>query len=119
MEIFTMLLTSDPSAPRRAREAVADRLAGHPRTDELLLCVSEVVTNAVLHTTSPQRMSVSEDAGTVRVEVADGDARAPVMTDHDPLASSGRGLRILDQLAVRWGHRPTDDGKAVWFEFEL
>jgi anti-sigma regulatory factor (Ser/Thr protein kinase) len=118
MEILSMRLTSDASAPRRARQAVAERLADHPRSEELLLCVSEVVTNAVLHTTSPQRMSVSQDASTVRVEVADGDAHAPLLGDHDPFATSGRGLLILDKLALRWGHQPTREGKAVWFEFE-
>ncbi|WP_169336551.1 ATP-binding protein, partial [Nocardiopsis prasina] len=31
----------------------------------------------------------------------------------------GRGLYLVDQLAARWGSRPTPDGKAVWFEVPL
>jgi hypothetical protein len=31
----------------------------------------------------------------------------------------GRGLYLVDQLASRWGSRPTTDGKAVWFEIPL
>jgi hypothetical protein len=30
-----------------------------------------------------------------------------------------RGLYLVDQLATRWGSRPTHDGKAVWFEVPL
>jgi anti-sigma regulatory factor (Ser/Thr protein kinase) len=119
MEILSMTLTSDPLAPRRARRAIEDRFAAQPRAEELLLCVSEVVTNAVLHAGSPQHMRVSQAGTTVLVEVADADERAPVLSGHDPHATSGRGLRILDQLAARWGSRPTDGGKSVWFEFDL
>lgn len=119
MEILSMTLTSDASAPRLARRAVATQLAGHPRADDLLLCVSEVVTNAVLHAHSPPRLVVSQDGVTVRVEVVDADERPPVLVEPGPLATSGRGLRILDQLAARWGSHPTGEGKAVWFEFDL
>ena len=38
---------------------------------------------------------------------------------HSTTATTGRGLRILDDLAVRWGTRPTDAGKVVWFDFDL
>ena len=31
----------------------------------------------------------------------------------------GRGLYLVDQLAIRWGSRPTEDGKAVWFEMPI
>ena len=31
----------------------------------------------------------------------------------------GRGLYLVEQLATRWGSRPTTDGKAVWFEIPL
>jgi len=31
----------------------------------------------------------------------------------------GRGLYLVDQLAERWGSRPTDGGKAVWFEMPI
>ena len=31
----------------------------------------------------------------------------------------GRGLYLVDQLATRWGSRPTQDGKAVWFEIPI
>ena len=116
---FNLHLLSDPSAPGHARRAVAERFAAHPRVDDLLVCVSEVVTNAVKHARSASEMRVRQLGGTVRVEVIDGDAQQrPAVSEPDPLAPSGRGLRILDQLAARWGSHPTGDGKAVWFELD-
>ena len=95
------------------------RFATHPRAADLLLCVSEVVTNAVRHAGPPHSLRLSQAGDTLRVEVADAEQQAPILNQQDPLATSGRGLRILDQLATRWGSEPTEDGKAVWFEFEL
>ena len=102
--------------PVRAVEA---RFATHPRAADLLLCVSEVVTNAVRHAGPPHSLRLSQAGDTLRVEVADAEQQAPILNQQDPLSTSGRGLRILDQLATRWGSEPTEDGKAVWFEFEL
>ncbi len=114
-----MPLTPDALAPGDARRAVEARFATHPRAADLLLCVSEVVTNAVRHAGPPHSLRLSQAGDTLRVEVADSEPQAPILNQQDPLATSGRGLRILDQLATRWGSEPTEDGKAVWFEFEL
>ena len=114
-----MPLTSDALAPGDARRAVEAQFATHPRAAELLLCVSEVVTNAVRHASPPHSLRLSQAGDTLRVEVADSERQAPVLNRQDPLSTSGRGLRIVDQLATRWGSEPTEDGKAVWFEFEL
>ena len=120
MEILSVTLPLGVTAPRQARRALAERFAGSPRGEDLLLCVSEVVTNAILHARTPPHLRVSQFGGTVRVEVTDADERPPVLLRDDPLATSGRGLRILDQLAARWGSTPTGPGgKAVWFEFDL
>jgi anti-sigma regulatory factor (Ser/Thr protein kinase) len=116
---FNLQLTCDAAAPGHARRAVAERFATHPRVDDLLVCVSEVVSNAVKHTQSAAEMRVSQRGETVRVEVLDADAhRPPALGEPDPLAPSGRGLRILDHLAARWGSHPAGDGKAVWFELD-
>lgn len=118
MEVFSLPLTSDLSAPGHARRAVAERFATHERLDDLLICVSEVVTNAVAHARSISEMRVSQVGETVRVEVIDTDEHPPELAEHDPLARSGRGLRILDHMAARWGSRVTPEGKAVWFELD-
>jgi PAS domain S-box-containing protein len=53
------------------------------------------------------------------VEVFDADMRLPRIRSAGESDEGGRGLYLVDQLATRWGSRPTKDGKAVWFELPL
>src|SRR6266567_3765412 len=53
------------------------------------------------------------------VEVFDADLRLPRIRSAGETDEGGRGLYLVDQLAARWGSRPTHDGKAVWFEVPL
>ncbi len=55
-------------------------------------------------------------AAAVWVEVFDTDMRLPRIRSAAETDEGGRGLYLVDQLATRWGSRPTRDGKAVWFE---
>ncbi|GAA1764169.1 MULTISPECIES: ATP-binding SpoIIE family protein phosphatase [Streptomonospora] len=55
----------------------------------------------------------------VWVEVFDRDLRLPRIRSAGADDEGGRGLYLVDQLATRWGSRPTPDGKAVWFEVPL
>jgi len=55
-------------------------------------------------------------ASAVWVEVFDTDLRLPRIRSAAETDEGGRGLYLVDQLASRWGSRPTKDGKAVWFE---
>jgi PAS domain S-box-containing protein len=55
-------------------------------------------------------------AAAVWVEVFDSDMRLPRIRSAGETDEGGRGLYLVDQLATRWGSRPTKDGKAVWFE---
>ncbi|MFC6080273.1 SpoIIE family protein phosphatase [Sphaerisporangium aureirubrum] len=50
------------------------------------------------------------------VEVFDQDLRLPRIRSAGENDEGGRGLYLVDQLARRWGSRPTKEGKAVWFE---
>ena len=52
----------------------------------------------------------------VWVEVFDPDLRLPRIRTAGETDEGGRGLYLVDQLATRWGSRPTPEGKAVWFE---
>jgi serine phosphatase RsbU (regulator of sigma subunit)/anti-sigma regulatory factor (Ser/Thr protein kinase) len=58
-------------------------------------------------------------ADTVWVEVFDPDLRLPRLRTARATDEGGRGLYLVEQLATRWGSRPTADGKAVWFEIPL
>ncbi|GAB3485630.1 ATP-binding SpoIIE family protein phosphatase [Nocardiopsis coralliicola] len=58
-------------------------------------------------------------AGSVWVEVFDHDLRLPRIRSAGADDEGGRGLYLVDQLADRWGSRPTPSGKAVWFEISM
>jgi two-component sensor histidine kinase len=118
-DAFTLELPGVATTPREARRAVAARFGDQARCGELLLCVSEVVTNAVLHARSAATITVRRSADLLTVEVKDDDPTPPVRRPHSTTATTGRGLRILDDLTVRWGTRPTGNGKVVWFDFDL
>jgi anti-sigma regulatory factor (Ser/Thr protein kinase) len=81
--------------------------------DDLALCVSELVTNALLHGEGPVRVVVLCARASVTIAVRDRARRTPQLV----LSSShvgGRGLRIVDALSHRWGMEFGADGKTVW-----
>ncbi len=122
----------DPSEVGRARRWARSRLAGSGiRADEslaetLVLLVSELVTNAVVHTgrSAVLRLvlpaAVAEEAkGTVvRLEVDDASERAPVPRCPGGEATGGRGLALVDGLADRWGWSREGTGKRIWCELD-
>ncbi|MGW0293170.1 ATP-binding protein [Streptomyces tuirus] len=119
----------DPAEVGRARRWARSRLAGsgiqadEPLAETLILLVSELVTNAVVHTGRPAvlRLSlphaVTEEA-TVRLEVADHSGRAPVPRCAGDDATGGRGLALVDGLADRWGWSVEATGKRIWCELD-
>ncbi|MEC3892742.1 MULTISPECIES: SpoIIE family protein phosphatase [Nocardiopsis] len=58
-------------------------------------------------------------ANAIWVEVFDHDLRLPRIRSAAADDEGGRGLYLVEQLASRWGSRPTPDGKAVWFEMPM
>jgi anti-sigma regulatory factor (Ser/Thr protein kinase) len=115
--------TGRPDQVREAR-AFVFRLLGplHPCGDVAVLLASEVVTNCVLHggSSAPgEAVTVTVvvwDAG-VRVEVtgrkADG---VPVLRRPNDEAEGSRGLRLVEELAVRWGYERGGGQATTWFE---
>ncbi|GLZ05933.1 hypothetical protein Acsp03_33990 [Actinomadura sp. NBRC 104412] len=65
------------------------------------------------------RLRLRRGAKAIWVEVFDSDMRLPRIRSAGETDEGGRGLYLVDQLASRWGARPTADGKAVWFELPL
>jgi anti-sigma regulatory factor (Ser/Thr protein kinase) len=114
----TIQLANAPSTAASVRRILGDRVSDHPRRNDLLVCVSEIVTNAVVHTRSSPTVRLTSRRGRIRIEVADRDPALPVMQPPSLLASGGRGLRIVDHLSLDWGVTPARHGKVVWFEFE-
>jgi sodium/proline symporter len=104
-------------SPARARAAAADlveefRLDGI--RDELVLVVSELVTNAVRHASPPVCLELQADAERVTVAVADGSPLRPLPRPALDDAEGGRGLPMIDLLAAETGVRPNPPGKTVW-----
>ena len=85
-------------------------------TDVVMLLVTELVTNAVVHARSPVRVQVLVTDHQVRVDVHDDAPQLPVRGRASQEALGGRGLLLLDRLADRWGATPALPGKTVWFE---
>ncbi|MBO2464578.1 SpoIIE family protein phosphatase [Actinomadura violacea] len=65
------------------------------------------------------RLRLRRGNDAIWVEVFDSDMRLPRIRSAGETDEGGRGLYLVDQLATRWGARPTNDGKAVWFELPL
>jgi anti-sigma regulatory factor (Ser/Thr protein kinase) len=108
---------------RNVREFVAKVVNGCPAADEVILLVSEVATNAVVHTASGKggtfTVVVHPLNGMVRVEVHDGGSETfPGVRAPEDLAGSGRGLGLVESLATRWGHLGNRNGRVVWFEVD-
>lgn len=106
-------------ARRRVREALAlvDASADASETGQLL--VTELVTNAVLHARTDVELLVEVTGGTLRVEVSDRSPRLPQMRRHARTAASGRGLRLVAELAAEWGVDTRPEGKTVWFTLDV
>jgi len=117
---------ADESAPALARVAassIADRLPVH-RLDDILLLISELVTNSVRHAglngSDRIELGVDVDAGTVRVEVRDpGPGFEPRPRSPRPDRGSGWGLHLVQLLADRWGVEAEDSRTVTWFELAL
>ena len=55
----------------------------------------------------------------LRVGVSDGTSVGPQVRPHDQHETSGRGMRLVEHLADRWGVHLGDGGKTVWFELNV
>jgi signal transduction histidine kinase len=80
--------------------------------------VTELVSNAILHAGGNLSFGLHYDHDTVTVEVTDPSPAIPAKRSAMPLASSGRGLVIVENFAHHWGVRPGPGGKVVWAELE-
>jgi signal transduction histidine kinase len=87
--------------------------------DDARLIVSELVTNAMQAHPSEIRLRVSYNDEYVRITVSDTAPGIPTQQHPAPTSEHGRGLRIVDQLAKRWGTAELAEGKQVWAEIAL
>ena len=120
---YTLRLTLEPTvlAPRRARLALDEWFDGvnckRQIRENLLVVVSELVTNAVIHAGSDSDVRATFDDGRVRLEVHDQFPVRPIEpTTSDGVGVGGWGLRLVAALTDHWGWNPTPTGKVIWTE---
>jgi anti-sigma regulatory factor (Ser/Thr protein kinase) len=126
MQRGTRRFPGRPEQVRAARRFVAAPLAAWPATQEAaLLLVSEVVTNAILHSASGDEGGGVEvhyalDDQEVYVGVVDaGGAAHPRRHGEYLEGASGRGLALVAALASGWGVHDHQAGRVVWFRLPL
>ncbi|AEM87764.1 ATP-binding protein [Streptomyces violaceusniger] len=96
--------------------ATADRRAA---AEDVLLVVSELVTNACLHAEGPEELRVSCNAKVLRLEVVDLGTGTPApRTPHRAGRPGGHGMFIVQRLCLDWGvvRNVEGSGKTVWAE---
>ncbi|MFI9719042.1 ATP-binding protein [Streptomyces sp. NPDC052396] len=114
---------AEAGAVRTARTLVRDTLhewGMSALTDVTVLLVSELVTNSLRYASAPigVRMSAPRD-GALLVEVSDPAPEPPRERSAHPEDEGGRGLQLVALASRRWGIRPSENGKTVWFELGL
>jgi anti-sigma regulatory factor (Ser/Thr protein kinase) len=109
---------SHESTVREARRFVAGTLArwAVPRraVHTVVLLVSELVTNAVVHGRPPIELRLRQTSTHVVIEVHDCASFLPRKLRPTPDDEHGRGLQLVNLLSDRRGSRPTGHGKSVW-----
>ena len=99
-----------------ARETV-DAWGAGDVVESVVLVVSELVTNAIVHTGTPATLDIRLDASCVRLAVEDRYPGRPFPVAIEPSsedAEQGRGLLITSMLATTWGVEYTAASKRVW-----
>lgn len=124
-DVLHLEVPCDVHAPGVVRKTLAAVHDGAWALDDGLLVASELVTNAVRHSGcgGEHRLTVEvgRHDGNLMISVHDPGLSQDVAKTEEPDAASdagGRGLRIVQQLSVRWGsERP--DGYRVWAELPV
>jgi PAS domain S-box-containing protein len=142
---FLSVTVTGPTAARKARSAARSALAGWDVpgdvVDDLLVVLTELVVNAVLHAGGTADVTLRREPSAVRVEVRDEERErmplpsltalvsAPGRPDDDRLdaviaeldrqGTTGRGTTLVAGLAESWGVDLETTGKCVWARFPM
>jgi hypothetical protein len=119
---FRFELAAHPGSPAQARHLTRARLTGwsvcEDTCDSAALVVSELVTNAIVHTASRRVVCELHDGeDLVRIAVRDeGCAPGEPHPSPRPEEEHGRGLLLVDALCHSWGAHEHGPGLLVWAE---
>ncbi|MDT0468006.1 SpoIIE family protein phosphatase [Streptomyces gibsoniae] len=120
-QVASWTLPNDRTAVRSARHMAARQLTEwglEGLQDPTQLIVSELVTNAVHHSTGPIGLRLIHHQA-LTCEVFDTDADSPHVRHARAIDEYGRGLFLVSQLSGRWGARSESGGKVIWAEQDL
>jgi Histidine kinase-like ATPase domain len=87
--------------------------------DSAALVISELVTNAIVHTASSRVVcELHDQVDTVRIAVRDEGCAPgePHPSPQRPEEEHGRGLLLVDALCLSWGAQEQGSGLLVWAE---
>ncbi|MGW4020098.1 SpoIIE family protein phosphatase [Streptomyces sp. NPDC005009] len=114
---------AEPERVAEARQQLRELLHDWPdgdQKDSAVLLLSEMLTNVLVHTDTDALLvtDVTGEPGErqIRVEVTDTGDDLPHKRRPGEMASSGRGLMLIELLADAWGVAPRGEGKTIWFE---
>jgi anti-sigma regulatory factor (Ser/Thr protein kinase) len=121
-QVATFVVPPDPAGVPAARRFTCTTLTawgiGGDTLDTAVLCVSELVTNAIIHSHAGCEIRLALHDGVLTTSVRDGGTamdHGTTATD-DPLAVHGRGLHLIEALSTRWGSLLDAGGMTVWCE---
>jgi anti-sigma regulatory factor (Ser/Thr protein kinase) len=123
--VATHVVAAAPHEVSFAREFVRSTLAAWgiegESLDTAVLCASELVTNAIIHTQDgcELRVVLHDAVLTATVRDAGTAAARPDTSGWDPLAVRGRGLQLVEALSERWGSELHHRGMTVWCELAV
>ncbi|MFF0793631.1 ATP-binding protein [Streptomyces spiralis] len=120
---FHFELAAHPGSPAQARRLTRTRLTAwsvcEDTCDTADLVISELVTNAIVHTASSRVVCELHDRGElVRIAVRD-EGRAPGEphpSPQRPEEEHGRGLLLVEAMCLSWGAQQHGQGLVVWAE---
>ncbi|MEV0389110.1 ATP-binding protein [Nonomuraea sp. NPDC050643] len=93
---------------------VMDECDYQGRYEDVLLVVSELVTNALVHGDGSPALRLRGTPARIRIEVSDSGTELP--EPREPGPASGWGLHVVRLLSAGWGISPSESGKVVWCE---
>ena len=116
---------ADPAAVGEARHFLRETLqrwgVDEETADTATLCLSELVTNAVVHAEGGCVVRVMLHDGVLTTSVRDSGVGGAASTEPpaDPLQVHGRGLQVVEALSAGWSHETDPSGTSVWFTLDV
>ncbi|WP_369056570.1 ATP-binding protein [Kineococcus terrestris] len=119
---WVLELPAQADSPARARRFLREVLTGpaaglgEDLLDDAAVCVTELVSNALLHARTAMTLTARRTGDGLRLAVVDGSPRRPHWVPRSLTAGTGRGLALISALSADHGVEPHPGGKEVWCE---